>query len=102
MPPVTLSEGEPTESRNLEENLTPEDQDHPEWTPDTRYLRQKISKETSKPLGSTDNIPYALRSRTPKPQIIGGPRDLDTMARRPHAIFSCTTFSCMSDYHMII
>jgi hypothetical protein len=84
MSPVILSEGEPTENRNIEddsteENLTSEDQDHPKWTPDTRYLRQKIGKETSRPLGSTDNIPCALRSRTPKTQIIGGARDLDNM-----------------------
>jgi hypothetical protein len=84
IPPVKLSEGEPTESRNMEdesaeESLTSEDQDQPEWTPDTRYLRHKITKETNKPVGSMDNIPYALRSRTPKGQAIGRPRDLNTM-----------------------
>jgi hypothetical protein len=52
------------DNESIDGSPTLEDQRHPEWTPGTRYLRRKIAREASRSLGSTNDIPYALRSRT--------------------------------------
>jgi hypothetical protein len=68
IPPVRLNAGEQndirdTDDESIEGSPTLEDQRHPEWTPGTRYLRRKITREASRSPRSTHDIPYALRSR---------------------------------------
>jgi hypothetical protein len=68
IPPVRLNAGEQNEIRDtddesIEGSPTLEDQSHPEWTPGTRYVRRKITREASRSPRSTNDIPYALRSR---------------------------------------
>jgi hypothetical protein len=55
---------------------------HSEWVPETQYLRRKMSRETSKSLGSTSDIPYNLRSRSTRTQVNQDTSDLDTAS--PH------------------
>jgi hypothetical protein len=74
IPPSRLpGEGE-NEDRDIDDDIgnedssSPEDRRHSEWVLETRYLWRKMSRETSKSLGSTSDIPHALRSRSTQPR----------------------------------
>jgi hypothetical protein len=69
VPPMRVNTGEQSEGRDTDEESASEDRRHSEWLPETRYLQRKISRETGKSLGSTSDIPYALRSRATRTQL---------------------------------
>jgi hypothetical protein len=48
-----------TDEESSEASPTTEDQQHPEWTPETRYLRRKIFHENNRSFESTSDSPYA-------------------------------------------
>ncbi|PNF43720.1 hypothetical protein B7P43_G14072 [Cryptotermes secundus] len=68
IPPTQVRERDEPENRETDEESpevspTIEDQQHPEWTPETRYLRRKIVDENNRTFGSTSDSPYVLRSK---------------------------------------
>jgi hypothetical protein len=67
IPPIQIREVEDEESSAV--SPTVEDQQHPEWTPETRYLRRKIVHENKKSFGGTNDSPYALRSKSARTQF---------------------------------
>jgi hypothetical protein len=85
IPPARSMAGAQNESRDIDNesiDRSPpsEDQRYPEWTPGTRYLRRKIAREASRSLGSTSDIPYALRSRTMGTQSNENNSELNNMS----------------------
>jgi hypothetical protein len=71
------SEGRDTDEESADEPAAAEDRRHSECLPETRYLQRKISRETSKSLGSATDIPYALRSRATRTQSNEDTGELD-------------------------
>jgi hypothetical protein len=72
-PPIHVREADNDEKRETDEESSEaspatEDQQHPEWTPDTRCLRRKIVQEGNRLSGSSSDSPYALRSRSNRTQ----------------------------------
>jgi hypothetical protein len=59
---------------------SPEDRRQSDWVPETQYLWRKMSRETSKSLGSSSDIPYDLRSRSTRTQVNRDTIDLDTVS----------------------
>jgi hypothetical protein len=57
---VDENEDRDTDEESSEISPTVEDQQHPEWTPETRYLRRKIADGNNKSLEGTNDSPYAL------------------------------------------
>jgi hypothetical protein len=81
-PPTRIDEVEEsevidTDEESVDTSPTLVNQEHPEWTPETRYLRCNISHEVSKSAGGTHGVPYALRSRTTLTQSQGEMNELD-------------------------
>jgi hypothetical protein len=66
---VTEDEGRDTEEDSSQASSTQEDQRHPEWTPDTRYLRRKIAPESNTSSRGAGECPYALRSKSVRTQF---------------------------------
>jgi hypothetical protein len=66
---VTENKDRDTDEESSKASPTPEDQQHPEWAPETRYLRRKRVHENNRSLGSTSDSPYALRSRSARTQF---------------------------------
>jgi hypothetical protein len=79
---LTENEGRDTEEESSEASLTQEDQRHPEWTPDTRYLRRKIVREGSKSSRGASESPYALRSRSARTQFQEDRNESDSITLR--------------------
>jgi hypothetical protein len=73
IPPIPIREvkentDRDTDEQSSEASPTTEDQRHPEWAPETRYLQRKLVHENKTSLGSTSDSPYALRSRSVQTQ----------------------------------
>lgn len=75
LPPTYVKElnklkGKEADDESPKTSPTAEDQQHPKWTPETRYLRRKVINESNKFLESSTNHPYALRSRPSRTQSL--------------------------------
>jgi hypothetical protein len=73
IPPIQVREVDESEDRDTDEGsseISPivEDQQHPEWTPETRYLRRKIVHESNKSFGGSSDSSYASRSKSARTQ----------------------------------
>jgi hypothetical protein len=74
IPPIHIGEVNEYGDRNTDEESseaspTTEDQQQPEWTPETRYLRRKIVHENNRSFESTSDSPYALPSKSTRTQF---------------------------------
>jgi hypothetical protein len=81
-PPTRIDEVEgseviDTDEESIDASPILVNQEHPEWTPETRYLQRKISDEVSKSAGGTRGVPYALRSRVTRTRSQGEMGELD-------------------------
>jgi hypothetical protein len=74
VPPPQTRKTNDLEDSETDEDLsevspTTENQQHPEWTPETRYLRRKVFTENNRSLGNANDSPYALRSKSSRTQF---------------------------------
>jgi hypothetical protein len=81
-PPTRIDEIEgsgviDTDEESVDASPTRVNREHPEWTPETRYLRRKISKEVEKSEEGPRAVPYALRSRKTRTQSQGEVHEVD-------------------------
>jgi hypothetical protein len=79
---VNQRENRDTDEESSEASPNIEDQQHPEWAPETRYLRRKIMHEENKSLGSSNDSPYALRSRLARTQFQEDRNESDNVTLR--------------------